>query len=278
MVAGHALSTIKVHLQLAGQPSTVQNTREGVHLGLENYVNAYMLASVTVGKDSKPRNLIVDTSYSMTWLPNIKSRFITDLDDLNRTGFDCGQSETCDRNNIDPEDLAIYYGKGNFTGYVSTDIFKFEGSQAEPVSLTFLEATKTKEYGNINFDGVLGLGCNTKGYANFTGMPVDMFEETIVDRMAKNGQIKNSMFSVNLDRKDGVVHKDALIIGGWHTEIVNKLDMINWYDVSNKFSLDVEFVGVGLSEIMVNFDGIWRFTISRARYECSIHCSAKSDC
>ena len=255
LVANLCISVIRINLKIAhlAESSSPQSNQQFVDL--QNIKSSYLLASVYVGKDESPRSLVVDTSYSMTWLPSDNSAMITNNPSVDRPSFDCTASETCDRNEIEPDDLSIRSGKGEITGFVAADLFRLAEVESEPVSLQFLEATKTKDYGKLEFDGVLGLGCNTQGYAKFKDYPVDLFNRTIVDQMAEKKIIKNSMFSVNLDNRDGRNQLGALIIGGWHKDIVSKISLINWYPIANKFSLDVEFFGVGKTEIMVNYDG-----------------------
>lgn len=242
---------LKLDLEI-GASHLAQNTNETAAVDLQDLMNTLTTVTVYVGKDSEARKLIVDTSSPVTWLPNKDSEFITQAGLADRKGFDCSESETCERSEISPNDLNIYYGKGHVSGYIETDLFKLDGVESDPVSLKFLESTKNKEFGSISFDGVLGLGCETFGAETFKESPVQLFNDTLVDVIAKQNNW-TSMFSVNLNHREGKTQVGGLLIGGWHTDIVASESMINWYPIADKFVLDVEYFGLGLNEVMVNY-------------------------
>ena len=173
---------------------------------------------------------------------------------MTRRSYDCEASPSCEREDSNPADLNIDYGKGKITGFIANDWFSLEGpGNKSAVDLEFLEATKLNEYKSEEFDGVLGLGFFTPGKTLYKEYQVEICNDTIVDALAASGHLNSSIISFNLHRKTHSSRPHELLLGGWETKLASSEELIHWFPFSDQFAVDLEYVSIGMVELMINY-------------------------
>lgn len=76
-------------------------------------------------------------------------------------------------------------------------------------------------------------------------------EDTFIDLLHKSGQIKSSIFSININHIEQT-DSDSLYIGGWDPAVVEKEEDINWYTYFGQFSLGFDYIEIEDKYLMLD--------------------------
>ena len=159
---------------------------------LENFYNYQFVGKLYVGSHLQEMTFLFDTGSAWVWLPN-KDCPDTECPgnhynyDLSDNYFDTRKYET------------VEYGQGFVNGTVSNDDFaltKSKKTQARYVN--FLSVFESKDFMNLESDGILGLSPKTKEKGYDSGIMKHLF----VNELKKDRVIEKAMFSVFLGAID----------------------------------------------------------------------------
>jgi hypothetical protein len=172
-----------------------------------------------VGTNFQEMSFLFDTGSAWVWVPNKdcpKDECATTnpYDYTKSTNyFDTRKSET------------IEYGKGFVKGTVCNDDFSLTPSvttQARYVN--FLSVSESKDFMNLESDGILGLSPRTKEKGYDSGIMKHLF----VNELKKDRVIRRAMFSVflgTIDTRDYTETISKIQFGGYQQSIIDRSNL-----------------------------------------------------
>ncbi|KAL5272981.1 hypothetical protein ACFFRR_000013 [Megaselia abdita] len=131
----------------------LQSQNQGHEL-LTNYQNVQYYGNISIGTPPQNFTVLFDLSSANLWIPS-KNCVKTNLACLTHHKYDSSLSKTYTPNG---RNFTIFYGTGNITGYLSSDVVTIAGITIS--NQTFAEAVTEPGVVFVDslYDGILGLG------------------------------------------------------------------------------------------------------------------------
>jgi len=195
---------------------------------LINDADTIFYGDIEVGSPSKAFTVVFDTGSSNLWIPSVNC---TSSACSNKTKYNSSESSTFQN---DGRAIIIPYGSGLVYGKVGIDVVNFGGLEVQNVSFGMMNSL-SKIFGEINFDGLLGMG--------FDAISVDKLP-TVFELMVQQGLIEDSIYSFFLT-KDPNKEGSELILGGIDPK--HNATEFKFYDLlqANYFIIAMSDAGVG---------------------------------
>jgi len=141
----------------------------------------------------------------------------------------------------------VHYGHGtDLSGYVSEVLIGVDRDNLVPVE--FLESTQSEIYGNLEFDGVLGLGIFVPSRVMYKDFEVELFKNTVIDGLEEIGKIGSRVFSVSYSGDP------KLTIGDWDRSIAALEEDLHWYPFIRSYTVDFEYLSMGGRDVMFSMN------------------------
>ncbi|SBS87734.1 plasmepsin, putative [Plasmodium ovale] len=165
---------------------------------LDEIANLVFYGEGEVGDNHQKFSLLFDTGSANLWVPSKKCKSSACK---NKNLYDSSKSKTYEK---DGTEVELLYGSGSIKGFFSKDIVTL-GYLSAPYK--FVEATDTDDlepvYGNIEFDGILGLG--------WKDLSIGAVDPIIIE-MKNQNKIDHALFTFYLSVNDK--ESGYLTIGG----------------------------------------------------------------
>jgi len=195
---------------------------------LINDADTIFYGDIELGSPAKAFTVVFDTGSSNLWVPSINC---TSAACSNKTKYNSSESTTYQ---ADGRAIVIPYGSGLVYGRVGIDVVNFGGLEVQDVSFGMMNSL-SKIFGEINFDGILGMG--------FDAISVDKLP-TVFELMLEQGLIEEAIYSFFLT-KDPNEEGSELILGGIDPK--HNLTEFKFYDLlqANYFLIAMNDFGLG---------------------------------
>ncbi len=201
---------------------------------LINDADTIFYGDIDIGTPAKTFTVIFDTGSSNLWVPSINC---TSATCSNKTKYDSSESSTYED---DGRAIVIAYGSGLVYGRVGIDDVNFGGLEVHNVSFGMMNSL-SKIFGEINFDGILGMG--------FDAISVKKLP-TVFELMLEQGLIEEAMYSFFLT-KDPNEEGSELILGGIDPK--HNLTEFKFYDL-----LEAKFFLIAMNDFGIGNDSYAR--------------------
>ncbi|XP_072756818.1 lysosomal aspartic protease-like [Anoplolepis gracilipes] len=172
---------------------------------LTNYKNFQYYGTISIGTPLQIFKVIFDTGSSDFWVPSKQCKSSNSICESHIHKYDSNKSSTYESNGAP---FAIRYGSGSLIGFYSTDVVNVAGLNVQ--NQTFAEGVeetgKTSSlFTNAQFDGILGLGYDTKSVDEVTPVFYNMIQQ---------GLLSQPVFSFYLNRDSSAEIGGELTFGG----------------------------------------------------------------
>jgi len=187
-------------------------------VSLTDYEDAQYYGPITIGSPPQPFQVVFDTGSSNLWIPSKKCPLLDIACQLHHK-YDSAKSSTYVANGTS---IAIQYGSGSMTGFMSQDEVTFGGITVK--NQLFAEATGEPGISFVvaKFDGILGMAFTS--IAATGAVPV--FQNMIAQNL-----VPKQLFSVWLSATPSGTNGGELILGGinddLHTGTFNYVPLIS---------------------------------------------------
>lgn len=180
----------------------------GVHLPVENFLNAQYYSEISIGTPPQNFKVVLDTGSSNLWVPSTQCGSIACY---LHNKYDSSASKTYKKNGTEFE---IRYGSGSLSGFTSNDDVSVGSLKIK--HQCFAEATSEPglAFAFGKFDGILGLGYDTISVNKITPPFYNMIDQKLVDEpvfafyLGSTDQNSEVVFGgVDKDHYEGKLHK-----------------------------------------------------------------------
>jgi len=195
---------------------------------LINDADTIFYGDIEIGSPAKAFTVVFDTGSSNLWVPSVNC---TSTACSNKTRYNSSESSTSQN---DGRAIIIPYGSGLVYGRVGNDVVNFGGLEIQNVSFGMMNSL-SKIFGEINFDGILGMG--------FDAISVDKLP-TVFELMVEQGLIDEQIYSFFLTKEPNEEGSE-LILGGIDPK--HNATEFKFYDLlqANYFMIAMNDIGVG---------------------------------